>query len=70
VRFWIVALWWCTVTKDQFLQETLEFWQKRTKRVLTLEDAREIAENMNSFMDALISRPSDPVPAGSAEVQR
>ena len=56
--------------RERFLQETLEFWQKRTKRVLTLEDAREIAENMNSFMNALLSGPSDPVPAGSSEVQR
>ena len=42
-------------SKDTFLQETLEFWQKRTKRVLTLEDAREIAENMLGFFEALLS---------------
>ena len=56
--------------RERFLQETLEFWQKRTKRVLTLEDAREIAENMNSFMEALLSEPSVSVPASSSEVQR
>jgi hypothetical protein len=33
---------------------TLEFWQKRTKRKLTLEDAREIVENACSFFEALL----------------
>ncbi len=41
--------------RERFLQETLEFWQKRTKRVLTLEDAREIVENMTAFFEALVS---------------
>lgn len=48
---------------DRFLQETLEFWQKRTKRELTLEDAREIAENLGSFFEILLTseaeRPSE-----------
>jgi hypothetical protein len=50
---------------DTFLQETLEFWQARTKRELTLEDAREIAENMGVFFEVLIqpeheAQPSSP----------
>jgi hypothetical protein len=44
-----------SAARDSFLQETLEFWQARTKRVLTLEDAREIAENMCSFFEILMS---------------
>lgn len=56
-------------SEDRFLQETLEFWQKRTKRVLTLEDAREIVANMNNFMEALLSGPPCPIPADSQEVQ-
>jgi hypothetical protein len=40
---------------DSFLQETLEFWQTRTRRVLTLEDAREIAENIGSFFEILLA---------------
>lgn len=43
----------CT-TEEQFLMYTLEFWQKRTKRKLTLEDAREIVENACSFFEALL----------------
>jgi hypothetical protein len=30
----------------EFLKETIEFWQPRTTRKLTREDAREIIENM------------------------
>jgi hypothetical protein len=40
---------------DQFMRQTLEFWQARTKRVLTLEDAREIAENLGSFFEILLA---------------
>jgi hypothetical protein len=40
---------------DSFLQETLEFWQARTKRELTLEDAREIAENIGAFFEILLA---------------
>lgn len=43
----------CT-TEEQFLMYTLEFWQKRTKRKLTLEDAREIVENACSFFETLL----------------
>lgn len=57
--------------KDKFLQETLEFWQKRTKRVLTLEDAREITENMTAFLEALMSSEAVPSPdLAEAQVQR
>ena len=34
---------------SQDLKETLEFWQARTKRKLTIEDARQIQENMTGF---------------------
>jgi hypothetical protein len=40
---------------EQFMRQTLEFWQARTKRVLTLEDAREIAENIGSFLEILLA---------------
>jgi len=30
----------------EFLERTIEVWQPRYERFLTLEDAREIAENM------------------------
>jgi hypothetical protein len=39
---------------DSFLQETLEFWQARTTRILTLEDAREIAENIGVFFEVFV----------------
>ncbi len=42
-------------TNDSFIQETLEFWQTRTKRELTLEDAREIAENIGAFFEILLN---------------
>jgi hypothetical protein len=41
-------------TCDKFLQETLEFWQARTKRELTLEDARQVAENVGAFCEILL----------------
>lgn len=44
----------CTI-EEQFLKYTLEFWQKRTKRKLTLEDAREIVENACSFFETLLN---------------
>lgn len=40
---------------DKFLQDTLAFWQSRTKRKLTLEDAREIAENTGVVFEILLS---------------
>jgi hypothetical protein len=54
--------------RDSFLQETLEFWQTRTKRILTLEDAREIAENMGVFLEILTASRSECMPSG-AEVE-
>jgi hypothetical protein len=39
---------------DQFMTETIEFWQKRTTRTLTLDDAREIAENIGVFFEILL----------------
>ena len=41
--------------KDCFLMDTLSFWQSRTKRKLTLEDAREIAENTGVVFEILLS---------------
>ena len=40
--------------KDKFLQDTLQFWQKRTSRTLTEEDAREISENLFNFVQILL----------------
>lgn len=40
---------------DKFLQETLEFWQARTERILTIDDAREIAENLGAFFEILLA---------------
>jgi hypothetical protein len=37
-----------------FLEETRAFWQSRTDRVLTREDAREIIENMTGFFRVLL----------------
>jgi len=56
---------------DRFLQETLEFWQKRTKRELTLEDAREIAENIGAVFEILMSSEdgSQAIEGSKAEVR-
>lgn len=40
-------------SRRPLLERTLEVWQPRTQRLLSLEDAREIAENMTSFFDIL-----------------
>lgn len=37
-----------------FIDETVAFWQKRTKRKLTREDGREIIENMTGFFRVLL----------------
>lgn len=37
-----------------FIDETVTFWQKRTKRKLTREDGREIIENMTGFFRVLL----------------
>jgi hypothetical protein len=38
---------------DSFLDETIEFWQPRSEKVLTREDAREMIENMTGFFNIL-----------------
>ena len=38
---------------DEFLQRTIKFWQPRYPYPLTLEDAREIAENMTGLFRLL-----------------
>jgi hypothetical protein len=39
---------------EDFLEETRAFWQSRTDRMLTREDAREIIENMTGFFRVLL----------------
>jgi hypothetical protein len=39
---------------DEGSARTLELWSRRTTRLLTDEDAREIAENMTGFFRILI----------------
>lgn len=39
---------------DDFLHNTRTFWQSRTDRQLTTEDARQIAENVTGFLQTLI----------------
>jgi hypothetical protein len=41
-------------TKEQFANETLDFWGCRTSRELTAEDASEIARNLSGFFKVLI----------------
>lgn len=43
-----------TGNAPDFLDQTLEFWQPRTKRKLTREDAREINENLTGFFRVLM----------------
>jgi hypothetical protein len=38
---------------DDFLSKTRTFWQSRTDRQLTTEDARQIAENVTGFLQTL-----------------
>jgi hypothetical protein len=40
--------------QNDFIEETRAFWQSRTDRVLTREDAREIIENMTGFFRVLL----------------
>jgi hypothetical protein len=40
--------------QNDFIEETRVFWQSRTERVLTREDAREIIENMTGFFRVLL----------------
>jgi hypothetical protein len=39
---------------DDFLTKTRTFWQSRTGRQLTAEDARQIAENVTGFLRTLM----------------
>jgi len=39
---------------DDFLHSTRTFWQSRTDRQLTTEDARQIAESVTGFLQTLI----------------
>ena len=38
---------------DEFLEQTIKFWQPRVERELTPEDARQIGENMSGFFKVL-----------------
>lgn len=38
----------------EFLEETIKIWQPYSKEALTLEDAREMIENMVNFFNLLI----------------
>lgn len=39
--------------RQEFLDETRRFWQKRTERPLSLEDARQIAANVAGVFQVL-----------------
>jgi hypothetical protein len=39
---------------DDFLDKTRTFWQSRTGRQLTAEDARQIAANVSGFLQTLL----------------
>ena len=39
---------------QESLERTLEFWQKRTDRELTMEDARQIRESLVKFFELLM----------------
>jgi len=41
------------LSKEEFIDYTLRVFQPRTSRVLTREDAREIAENVVGFFSTL-----------------
>jgi hypothetical protein len=40
--------------KTDILQQTLDFWQRRTPHTLTPEDARQIVENISGFFRILL----------------
>lgn len=48
---------------EEHLLMTLAFWQQRTRRTLTLEDAREIAETMAGFFEALLGAGTEEIPS-------
>ena len=37
----------------EFLDETIQFWQPQSERILTREDAREMIENVTGFFNIL-----------------
>jgi hypothetical protein len=41
-------------TRNNFLESTRQFWQSRTERQLTIEDARQIAENVVGYFRLLL----------------
>jgi hypothetical protein len=53
---------------DNLIGRTRQFWQPRTRRDLTDEDARQIAENVTSLFSILAewSRAEIPTPANDA----
>ncbi len=42
-----------TAIDPAFLDKTIAFWQPRTARALTREDARQMIENMTGFFQVL-----------------
>ena len=38
---------------NEYLEKTIQFWEPRYKKKLTLEDARQITENMVGFFTLL-----------------
>jgi hypothetical protein len=40
----------------QFLEQAVEFWQPAYSHPLTLEDAREIAENLTNLFKLLVNQ--------------
>ena len=40
--------------QDEFLDQTLRFWQPRTDRALTIDDARDIVNNVAGFFTLLL----------------
>jgi hypothetical protein len=41
-------------TTSSSIKETLSFWQPRTTRILTEEDAREIDRNLTAYFELLL----------------
>jgi hypothetical protein len=40
--------------RERFINQTLNLWQRRSPRLLTREDARQIAENVTGFFNVLM----------------
>ena len=55
-------------SQRQLIDHTLRVWQPKTARTLTLEDAREIIENVTGFVQILQEwQTADDAPEGGAE---